>query len=310
MEDQLSTLEEVLANIFDATQPLVHNKLVHLSHLTAQGVNLFKKAWNGVSYHKQYEVLSQLVQLTEDNLVLNFDDIFGFCLSEPDERIRLEALTGLEGTEDPAFIMPLIHLLKEDNTEKVRAATAVVLGNFALLAEVGELPVRRRDTVYSTLRDLLINERETMEVKRRALEAIAPFTSSEVEGFINDTYSNNDVKLKASALYAMGRNCNPDWLPILIKELRNRQAEIRYEAAAACGELEAEEAVPYLINLLEDEDAQVQDAAIRSLGEIGGAEAKETLEQLIHRPEDGIRQAAEAALGELLFWEEPLSFNL
>ncbi len=310
MEEKLSSLEEVLANIFDATQPLVDSKLVHLSDPTNQGLNLFKKAWGGASSQRQYEVLSQLVQLGEENLVLNFDDIFGFCLNEPDEKIRLEALSGLEGTEDPVFITPLIHLLKEDSAEKVRAAAAVVLGNFALLAEVGELAVRHKDNVYSALRDLLKNERETMEVKRRALEAIAPFTSPEVEEFINKTYSSNSVKLKASALYAMGRNCNPDWLPILIKELENSQAEVRYEAATACGELEDEEAIPYLVNLLEDEDAQVQDAAIRSLGKIGGAEAKETLQQLLHHPEDHVRRAAEAALEELLFWEEPLSFNL
>jgi len=310
MEKKLSSLEEVLANIFDITQPLVRGKLVHLSHLTNQGLNLFKKAWSGASSQRQYEVLSQLVQLGEDTLVLNFDDIFGFCLNEPNEKIRLEALSGLEETEDPIFIAPLIRLLKEDAMEKVRAAAAIVLGNFALLAETGKLSVRHRDNVYSVLRDLLKSERETIEVKRRALEAIAPFTSPEVEEFINKTYASNNVKLKASTLYAMGRNCNPDWLPILIKELENSQAEIRYEAATACGELEDEQAVPHLINLLEDEDTQVQDAVIRALGKIGGEQAKETLQDLLHHPEDHVRQAAEVALEELLFWEEPLSFNL
>lgn len=309
MKGEWSSLEEVLTNIFDATQPLVRGKLVHLSNLPSKELNLFKKAWAGASSQRRYEVLSQLVQLSEDNLGLNFDGIFGFCLYEPDEKIRLEALSGLEGTEDPTFTPPLIHLLKEDTIEEVRAAAAVVLGNFALLAETGELSVRHRDNVYSALSDFLKSERGTVEVKRRALEAIAPFNLPEVAEFINETYYSNNVKFKASALYAMGRNCNPDWLPILIKELENSEAEIRYEAATACGELEAEEAVPHLIDLLEDEDARVQDTVIRALGKIGGAEAKETLQQLLHHPEDRFRQAAEAALEELLFWEEPRSFN-
>lgn len=308
MEAKLPSVEKLLANIFDVKQPLADTRLVHLSHLTNEEMELFKQAWAGARSQRQYQVLSRLVQLSEDNLKLNFDSIFGFCLCEPDEKIRLEALSGLEGTEDPAFIAPLIRLLKED-TEKVRAAAAVVLGNFALLAEIGELPDRYKDNIYSALRYPLENEEESVEVKRRALEAIASFSLPEVEDFIDKAYHSSNIALKASALYAMGRNGNPQWLPILIRELSNSQAEIRYEAATACGELEAEEAVPHLINVLEDEDVQVQDAAIRALGKIGGEEAKESLQNLLRHPDDRIRQIAEAALEELLFWEEPLSFN-
>jgi len=305
----LPSFEEVLTDIFDSQQPLVDARLARLSNLTSEQLNLFKKMWTGADSKRQYQIIHRLAQLSEENLEMDFDSIFGFCLYESDKKIRFEAVSGLEGTEDRRFVAPLIHLLKEDTAEEVRAAAAVILGNFALLAETGELPTKYGDDVYSALRDQLINKIESVEVRRHALEAIAVFSFPEVANFIDKSYSSNDIKLKASALYAMGRNCNPEWLPILIKELANSQAEIRYEAATACGELEEEEAVPYLINLLEDEDAEVQEAVIRALGKIGGQEAKESLEALLRHPEERVRQAAEAALQELFFWEEPLSFR-
>ena len=157
--------------------------------------------------------------------------------------------------------------------------------------------------------EVLENKTETAEVKRRALEAIAPLNLPRVKEFIEETYRSNDVKLKASSIYAMGRNCDSIWLFSLLTELNSDEAEIRYEAANACGELGAEEAVPSLIMLTKDEDAQVQEVAIKALGEIGGEEAKQVLQKLVKNPQPRIRQTAKSALKELLFCEDPLSFT-
>ena len=96
----------------------------------------------------------------------------------------------------------------------------------------------------------------------------------------------------------------------MLAELSSNQAEIRYEAANACGELGAEEASSHLIELTEDEDAYVQEAAIRALSEIGGEEAGQTLNKLAGDREPRIRQAAKSALKELHFCEDPLSLEL
>src|SRR4030043_471047 len=107
----------------------------------------------------------------------------------------------------------------------------------------------------------------------------------------------------------MGRNCDSAWLATLITELNSSEAEIRYEAANACGELGAEEAVPHLLKLIKDEDRQVQEAAIEALGQIGGEQAKQALNKLAKNPESRIRQAAKSALEEIHFCEEPLFFQ-
>jgi HEAT repeat protein len=110
----------------------------------------------------------------------------------------------------------------------------------------------------------------------------------------------------------MGKNSNPSWLPILIKELDSADAEIRYEAVGACGELGEEEAVPHLIRLITDPDADTdadaQLTAIRALGKIGGPEAKNCLENYLDSPSEAIQQATEQALNELGIGEEPLPF--
>ena len=76
-----------------------------------------------------------------------------------------------------------------------------------------------------------------MEIKRRALEAAAPLSLPQMERAIAQAYKSGVPRLKTSAVFAMGKNCDPRWLPILIKELASADAEIRFEAAGACGEL-------------------------------------------------------------------------
>ena len=149
-----------------------------------------------------------------------------------------------------------------------------------------------------------------MEVRRRALEAAAPLSPPEVNEAISEAYQSHDSKLRAGAIYAMGQNCNPSWLPMLLKELADPSVEMRYEAAIACGELGAEEAVSYLAELINDEDVEVQLAAIQALGKIGGSVAKECLEQCQCHPSEVIQQTAGEALHELEMAEDPFSFRI
>jgi HEAT repeat protein len=107
----------------------------------------------------------------------------------------------------------------------------------------------------------------------------------------------------------MGKNCDPIWLPILLSELTANDSEIRYEAAAACGELGEQEAVPHLIELIDDDDTDVQMASVQALGKIGGSEAREQLKKCLNHPSEAIRQAATQALYELEIITEPLYPN-
>lgn len=310
MAAELPSYKQRIAEIFDSNEPLLNSKLVYLSDLSGEELKFLKQAWAKADAQRRHQVISQLVYLSEADLKLDFSSIFVFCLSDPDEAVRAQAIVGLEAEENHLFINPLVQSLKQDGSDKVRAAAATALGKFAMLGELGELSTHYTDKVYTALLEVLDNKTEAVEVKRRALEAIAPLNLPRVKESIQEAHHSNDVKLKASAIYAMGRNCDSLWLTALLTELSSDQAEIRYEAANACGELSAEQAVPYLTRLIKDEDAQIQKAAIKALGEIGGEEAKQTLNKLARSPQRQIRQAAESALKELHFCEGPLSLEL
>jgi len=310
MPAELPSRLQHIAQVFDSSRPLLSSELVFLSDLSPDELRFFKDVWTSADASRRYQVISQLVHLSEVDFKLDFSRIFIACQHDADERIRIQAIAGLEIEENYLPIAPLIQTLKKDNSAKVRAAAATALGKFALLAEQGKLPAHYKDEIYAALLEVLDNRTESGEVRRRALEAVSPFSLPRVKELIEQAYDTEDVKLKASAIYAMGRNCNPAWLNALLSELSSNEAEIRYEAAHACGELGAEEAVPHLLKLIYDEDEQVQEAAIKALGEIGGEHAKQALNKLARSRQARIRQAAESALKELQFCEDPLSLEL
>jgi len=301
---------ELISGLLNSDKPVASSELACLSGLGREELEFFKLNWGKVGPARRYEIISQLVHLGEVEMGLDFTAIFVACLNDIDEAVRLQAVLGLEGEDNYLIIVPLVKRLKQDSSVRVRAAAATTLGSFSMLAEREKISAYYRDMVYKALLDVLENEDEPVEVRRRALEAISPFRLPRVQELIERAYREGGAELKASAIYAMGHNCDPVWLDILLDELNNEDAAVRYEAANACAELGAAEAVPQLLQMVEDSDSQVQEAAIRALGEIGGKEAKRALTKLMHSQQSRIRQAAEAALEELRFNEEPLSQSL
>ena len=309
MAADLSPRMQHITEIFDSSKPVVSSKLVYLSDLSSEELKFLKEIWTRTDAARRHQVISQLVHLSEVDFRLDFSNIFVFCLNDPDETIRIQAMTGLDGEENYLLITPLLRAMKEDDSAKVRAAAVTALGKFALLGEVDKLPTHYKNKICTALLDVLDSKVETAEVKRRALEAVSPFNLPRVKELIEQAYHTDDVKLKSSAIYAMGRNCDSAWLATLITELNSSEAEIRYEAANACGELGAEEAVPHLLKLIKDEDYQVQEAAIKALGQIGGEQAKQALNKLAKNPESRIREAVKSALEEIHFCEDLLLFQ-
>ena len=292
-------IEETIANLGNSDKPLLSSRLIELSNLNQEEMGLFEQKWAAIETKRRRQIVHRLIELAKDNFELNFDSIFISCLEDQDAGVRSKAIEGLWENEDASLINPLIELLNKDSSEKVQAVAAAALGKFAMLAELKKLRSSHVAKVCRALLGMIGDKSKPVELRRRALEAAAPLSVLQVNKAILEAYQGHDSKLKASAIYAMGKNCSPSWLPMLLKELANPNVEIRYEAATACGELEEEEAAPHLIELVNDEDAEVQLAAIRALGKIGGSEAKECLEQCLHNPSEVIQQAAKEALHEL-----------
>ena len=306
----MASFQEYLAELKDDGHPVKAARLSRLSQLGEEERLLFLEAWSTFSPKRRRQVIRLLVDLAEDNVELNFDDIFLASLSDSDARVRADAIRGLWEYDNRDLIEPLIHLLSADGDVDVRAEAALALGRFVLQWEFGALRDRYFHRVEGVLRQALANGEEEMEVRARALEAIGACSLPWVRQAIRQAYADEDRRLRVSAVHAMGRSCDPNWLPILYQELSSGDAEMRYEAALACGSVADEAAVSRLAPLLEDQDVEVQAAAIAALGEIGGREAKAALMRYVDHPSRIVREGVREALSLGDFGEDPFSFSI
>ena len=300
-------IKEIIDELADNTKPLLYTDIADLSNISNDELKYLDQLWPKIEVDRRRKITTRLVDLAEDNFELNFDSILKNRLRDPDPEVRAKAIEGLWENEETILITYFIRMLNEDPSDVVQAAAAKALGKYALLAELKKLGAYSSERVAQALLAILTDKKKPEEVRRRALEAAAPFSLAQVKEAIKEAYVSPVAKVKNSALFAMGKNCDSVWLPILIKEMTSPDSETRFEAAGACGEICDEEAVPHLIKLSQDKDAEVQQAAIIALGKIGGSKARLFLQKCVKSQDEIISEAAEQALqqidaeGETLF---------
>ncbi len=299
LEDTFKPIESIINNLVDNDQPIMNVRLVELSNLNLMQLKTFVNVWQDIEVKRRRQIMHRLYELAEDDVCLNFDTIFKHNLMDKDEEVRVIAIEGLWEYERVSMIKYLINMMNKDNSQKVQSAAALALGRFSLLAERQEFPEDYRILLGRSLLSVYFDRNRSTDIRRRSLEAVAPLCLPQVEQAIMDAYYDNHPLLKTSAIYAMGKSCNPRWLSILISETTAVDPEIRYEVATALGEIGELQSVTHLIKLIDDDDADVRIASVRSLGEIGGSEAKEHLNKCLNHPSEAIRLSATQALHEL-----------
>src|SRR5207237_5032225 len=203
-----------------------------------------------------------------------------------------QAGRGLWGHEGVDLRPSLLELIRKDEDAAVRAEAALALGRFVVRSEEGRLRERYFKAVESGLREVIANSDEIEEVRARAIEAIGPHDAAWVRQAISEAYESGVRRMKVAAVHAMGRSCEPRWLPLLLRELSNEEAEIRYEAAIALGSLGDQSAVANLVGTLSDPDEEVGGASIAALGEMGGREAREALMEISREGSPAAKEAA------------------
>jgi len=307
--DSPQSFEEYLRELSDPSISLRVAGLATLSALNTDQKAELTEAWPRIDVGRRREVVQELLDLGEDNVEFDFDQFFLQGLGDEDAEVRLHSVRGLWEHEGVELIPILLELMKSDDDAAVRSEAALALGRFVLRSEEGYLRERHFKAVESGLRELIANSHEIDEVRARAIEAIGPHDAAWVRQAISEAYESGVRRLKVAAVHAMGRSCEPRWLPLLLRELGNEEAEVRYEAATALGSLGDEGAVPNLVNALADPDEEVREASISALGEIGGRDAREALLELSREGPPAAKEAALAALAEIDFEDDPLSFR-
>ena len=290
------TLEQCLSAIVDGEQPLRNADLMNLSGMTTEELEAIRADWEDVDSERRRQVLQRLIEMAEDNLDADFNSLFRLCLKDEAPEVREKAIEGLWECDDRSLVTLLASLLGGDPSDRVRVAAAMALGKFAVLAQSGKILSKDGDRIKESLTAAIHNPGEKQEVRRRAVEAVAAFNTPEVHRIIREAYGSDQLEMKCSAVYAMGKSCNPQWLSTILNELRNPHPAMRYEASNACGEMGEEDAVPHLIQLFKDEDQQAQTSAIAAVGAIGGSLAKKALLRCLKSSDDAVVEAAEEAL--------------
>ncbi len=287
-------------NLIATDKKLHTGNLYILSQMSRDSLAVFREVWPTISPQRRRDIMQELVEIGEVNFEVSFDPVFLLGMGDEDPAVRTSAINGLWEDENPDLVGPLLHLLRADEAASVRAAAALSLGKYVYLEETEKLNQSQNTLIEEALLETIRMESEEVEVRRRAIESIAYSSQPEVAELIEAAYYDDDEKIQVSAIFAMGRSADSAWRPRVMAELNNDNGEIRFEAARACGELEASEALPRLVELIEeDPDLQVQEMAIWALGKIGGPTAQEALESYLESDIETIALAAEEALDEL-----------
>ena len=292
--------------VADDSEPLSDAPFHEASDPSPTEVVEFDRFLSTLEGEERRGVLTAMVEQAEENLELDFTSIFRHCLRDEDDGVAQLGIEGLWEQEERWLIVELVELLRSERGPRVRAAAALALGKFPVLALEGKIQPEDGALIYRVLMDFLEDEIEDLEVRRRCLEAAAPFNTEDVRDYIRWAFDDEDQDLRSSSVYAMGRTGDINWLPTLLHELESSDAAVRYETANACGELGEQEATPYLVELLRDDDPEVRLACIASLGKIGGAYARRALIDCVRDGDAAMSEAAHAELENLEFLDDPM----
>jgi len=296
------TLPESLRNVLETTEPMRATELTALSDLPAAELQGRERAWVSAPPERRHGLLAALRSLAEDNVDLNFKTIYLLGLDDPSSEVRQAAIEGLWEDEGSALLERLQGMLFSDPDPEVRAAAATALGRFAFLGAAGGLPSSRADQLQEVLRRALVDTSDGSAMQRRLVEALAYFHDDGlVHEFIGRLYREGEEPEQESAVIAMGRSMDVRWRDVVVRELKNQDAGIRFQAARAAGEMQLMETVPELSTLADELDPEVRSSAIWALGQIGSKLATDKLRLLAQSPAEDVREAAEEALGEAMY---------
>lgn len=301
-------IEEVLRKLTEGTTPSAV-QVSHLAGLTSADLPSLRSGWTELVPARRRAILGVALQLAEDDVQLDFTTLFRVCLKDSDPAVRARAVEGLWEDEEYRTADTLTVLLRQDPDEGVRIAAALGLARFAVLAEVGSLYRPSATRVREALLAAVQDSAESLEVQRRALESLGAFDNDTVAGLILLAYNHPSERMRASAVYAMGRSADERWLTTILREFDSEIDEIRFEAIRAAGSIENPRAVLPLIAVLDDSDSEIRLAAIGSLGEIGGDVARKALERCVKGQDAAMRDAATEALQELDLGDDPLTIR-
>src|SRR5688572_5984865 len=226
-----------------------HAQLAKLSPMTVQRAVDFLVEFAAQPDSERRRVVRTLVEMAEDNVELDYNDLYIRLLEDPDVEVRTRVIDGLWEDERASTADALIRAAREDVDEAVRSTAVKALGRFAYRLALGDLNERAGARVRAFLYESA-DEAMPLSIRRRAVEAVGYLPNDPgVVPIIREAYRSQNPALRVSAVAAMGRTADATWINNVLTELDSEDPEMRFEAAQAAGELEDERALPHLVRL-------------------------------------------------------------
>lgn len=298
-------LGEHLETLREPEAPLSRRDLAAFANLDSEQLAAFGDVWRTLPESRRVEIVKTMQSLAEDNIDLNFRAVFWHCLNDPITSVRAVAADGLWEDESIAVMRRLLELL-DDPAGEVRMAALLSLSHFAYRASLDELPPHAVTSLHDRMLTAAADPEQPPDVQRRAVENLGYFAdSSEAQAEVGRAYASNNLRMRESALLAMGRSMRSDWFSVIERELQSPLPALRFAAAQAVGELgsEGETLLMALLPLVDDDDTEVAMMTIWALGQVGGPHAKRVLQRLARIRDTARSEAAQDALDELALGE-------
>ncbi|NJL92228.1 MAG: hypothetical protein HC915_00155 [Anaerolineae bacterium] len=271
------------------------------SNVLQADLEAIRPDWLALPADRRRQVMQHLAEVSEVDFSVDYNEFARLGYADPDHEVRLAAIQAGWADESLETMHHLMDMATRDALPEVRAAAIQQLGKFIYLGEVEDLNHENTVPVEELALRLHEDNTQSLDVQRRALEALSHCSRPGIIDLIKRAYTHPDLPMKVSAINAMGNTCDAMWSQIILAELDSEQPQIVFEAVRAAGAVGVREAVEKLSDFVYSDDREIQEAAIWALGEIGGEKAVDILTQLEAHAEDAgdeeLSEAIEEALG-------------
>lgn len=310
--DAPSSIHDLIKSLLDLETPFPARLLYQFSDMPLDDRQVLASAWLSIPVIRRRAVLQDLVELSEHDYLLMFEDIGRMALDDSDDECQVSGISLLLEAEDPKLIPVFLNLLAAaDKAEFVRAAAANALGFYVYLGELEEL----KSELHHKLEDALLlayAEDPSDLVQRRALESLGYSSREEVPPLLRFASAKDSEEWLESSLFAMGRSADTQWEALVLEQLDHENPEVKGQAIHAAGELSLSSARQRLLRQLDREkDEYLRSELIWALSQIGGEGIEEKFKQLLAKTDDEEEaQLLEEAMDMLNFTNEAIDFEL
>jgi len=310
--DAPSSIHDLIKALMDLESPFPARLLYQFSDMPSDDRNVLASAWQSIPVIRRRAVMQDLLELSEHDNLLMFEDIGRMALEDGDAECEVSGISLLLEAEDPKLVPTFLRMLADANeAEFVRAAAANALGYYVYLGELEELKPEIHHSIEDAL--LLAYAQDPSDlVQRRALESLGYSCREEVPPLLRYASANANDEWLESALFAMGKSADNQWETLVLEQLDHDNPDVKGQAIHAAGELSLSSARARLLRQLDREkDDYLRSELIWALSQIGGEGIEEKFEQLLAKSDDDDEaNLLEEALDMLNFTNDVADFEL